>query len=168
MTYTACSFTGHRKIEDRHKERIGGLLFRAIRYAYGLGCRDFFCGGALGFDTAAAKEVIRFRMSHPDCRLGLLLPCRDQSSAWREDEIRLYEYILSEADTVLYASDEYTEGCMRERNRRLAEAADVVIAYVGRERSGAGQTVRIAKSLGREVYNLYLALDKEEKQVSEN
>ncbi len=158
MKYTACSFTGHRRIEAGHAERLYDLLARAIDYAYGLGCRDFFVGGALGFDTAAAKEIIRFRLSHRDCRLCLLLPCRNQSAMWRREDVDIYEYILSEADCVTYVSDTYTDGCMQKRNRMLAEAADIVIAYLGRERSGAGQTVRIAKSLGREVYNLYPTL----------
>ena len=160
MNYTACSFTGHRKIEDRHRGKISELLLRAIHYAYGLGCRDFYTGGALGFDTAAAQEVIRFRMSHPDCRLILLLPCRDQSSMWNSNQVSLYEYVLTEADSVIYVSDSYNDGCMRKRNERLAKTCDILIAYVGRERSGAGQTVRIARSLGREVYNLYPTLEK--------
>ncbi len=163
MTYSACSFTGHRKIEERHRTKLPELITRAINYAYGLGCRIFYTGGALGFDTLAAKEIIRFRMSHPDCRLGLFLPCRDQSSAWHRDEVRIYEYVLAEADFVTYVEDVYTDGCMQKRNRRLAESCDILIAYVGRERSGGGQTVRMAKALGREVYNLYPTLEREEK-----
>ena len=161
MEYNSCSFTGHRTIEDRHKPHLAGLVLRGIGYAYERGCRDFYFGGALGFDTVAAKELIRFRMSHPDARLRLILPCRNQAERWSLRDVEAYEYILSSADTVEYVSDLYTDGCMAIRNRRLAEVADMVIAYLGHERSGAGQTVRLAKSLGREVYNLYTALDKE-------
>ena len=161
MTYNACSFTGHRKIEDRHKAGIENMIARAVRYAYELGCRRFFSGGALGFDTLAAKEVIRFRMSHPDCTLGLILPCKNQNERWGDDDCRMYDYILAQADTVEYVSDEYTDSCMRERNGRLAVSCDVLIAYVGRERSGSGQTLRMAKELGIEVYNLFPALERE-------
>ena len=47
---------------------------------------------------------------------------------------------------------------MKERNRYLAEEADVLIAYASRSASGAGQTVRMAKNRGVQVYNLYFAL----------
>jgi hypothetical protein len=37
---------------------------------------------------------------------------------------------------------------------RLAECADILIAYVNRWQSGAAQTVRMAQRLGKEVVNL--------------
>ena len=160
-----CSFTGHRRIDKAHTEKIGSLVARAIEYSYSEGCRRFIAGGALGFDTVAAREVIRFRMKHPDACFVLYLPCLDQDKKWTERQRSLYEYLLSEADEVVYVSDEYTEGCMRERNRRLAEEADILIAYVSRYNSGAWQTVSMAKKLGKAVYNLYPTLKEGEKGV---
>ena len=134
---------------------------RAINYAYNNGCRRFIAGGALGFDTVAAREVIRFRMSHPEVSLVLFLPCIAQDSKWKPQQKRLYEYLLSEANEAVYISEEYTDTCMKERNRRLAEESDILIAYVSRANSGAAQTVRMANALGREIYNLYPTLDKQ-------
>ena len=54
-----CAFTGHRKINEKHKDKISELVARAIKYAYDKGCRNFLTGGALGFDTIAAKEIIK-------------------------------------------------------------------------------------------------------------
>ena len=156
---TTCAFTGHRRIEEKHKEKIGSLLFRAINYAYENGCRTFITGGAIGFDTLAAKEIIRFRLSHPDVRLSVVLPCKNQSDAWSHSQISIYEYTLSNADEIEYVCDEYRDGCMRERNRRLAERCDIMIAYVARSNSGAAQTVRMADRAGKKVYNLYPTLD---------
>jgi predicted Rossmann fold nucleotide-binding protein DprA/Smf involved in DNA uptake len=48
---------------------------------------------------------------------------------------------------------------MRERNKMLAERADLVISYVGRARSGSAQTAKMAQRLGKTVYNLYPTLD---------
>ena len=101
-----CSFTGHRRIESRHKDRIDDLVYRAIAFAYESGCRTFLTGGALGFDTVAAKEVIRFKLSHPDVRLEIIMPCRNQSDSWSPEQISLYEYTLANADFVEYVSDE--------------------------------------------------------------
>lgn len=154
-----CSFTGHRQIEYAHKPAIADLVARAISYAYGEGCRDFYIGGAVGFDTVAAQQVLLFRMSHPDVTLNLVLPCRDQTAKWNDRQREMYDYLLSQADTVEYISDEYTRYCMSMRNRRLVELADILIAYVGHDRSGSSQTKRMAESAGKRVYNLYPTLE---------
>ena len=161
MENKGCSFTGHGKIREEHRGKIADLVARAVAYAYSKGCRSFYTGGAVGFDTVAAREVLRFRISHPDVRLVLLLPCVDQDKYWSPAQRSSYEYVLSVADEVVYVEEEYTDGCIKERNMLLAEKADIIIAYVGRYRSGAAQTVRMAESLGKEVYNLYPALDKD-------
>ena len=155
----SCSFTGHRNVEKHHLQGIFGLLDRAISYAYNEGCRDFFVGGALGFDTLAAKQVILFRIHHPDVKLHVIIPCKTQADSWSSSQVRTYEYILGMADTVECLSDTYTTECMRARNQRLVDLADVVIAYVSRYNSGAAQTVRMAQRAGKKVYNLYPALN---------
>ena len=114
----------------------------------------------MGFDTIAAKAVIRFRLTHPDCRLHLIIPCKNQSERWSDRQRSMYDYTLFAADTVRFLSEEYTDNCMRRRNAELAKLSDIVIAYVGRESSGAGQTVRFAKAEGKRVYNLYPTLEK--------
>ena len=155
-----CSFTGHRQIALSHKERIDELLSRAIEYAYNEGCRTFLSGGAIGFDTLAARAVILFRMSHPDVHLKMLLPCISQDAMWTDAQKDAYEYILKAADSVEYVCEEYTPDCMKKRNYRLAEDCDILIAYVGRARSGSAQTLRFAQKMERRVYNLYPTLDK--------
>lgn len=153
-----CSFTGHRRIEAEHAKKLSDLLSRAVNYAYENGCRRFIAGGAIGFDTLAAREVIKFRISHPDVLLVLALPCLNQDEHWSQAQKDSYSYTLASADEVIYLSEEYTDTCMKERNRYLAEEADILIAYASRAASGAGQTVRMAKQRGIEVYNLFAAL----------
>ena len=154
----SCAFTGHRTIEVRHREGIADLLLRAINYAYNEGCRTFITGGALGFDTLAAKEIIRFRMSHPDVTLKIVIPFRTQSESWSDTQISVYEYTLANANEVEYVADEYFDGCMRMRNQRLVDLSDMIIAYASRPYSGAGQTVRMAERAGKTVYNIYPSL----------
>ena len=160
MEYRSCSFTGHRKIEKEHHGAVRQLLSRAVSYAYGVGVRSFYCGGAVGFDTLAAREVINFRISHPDVRLVLLLPCANQDEKWSERQKDDYEYMLREADEVVYVSEEYTPSCMKARNTELVRRADMLVAYVSHMRSGSGQTVNLAQKLGVTVYNLYPTLEK--------
>jgi uncharacterized phage-like protein YoqJ len=150
-----CSFSGHRAIAQAKLAPLKDLLRRAIAYAYEQGCRSFYCGGAVGFDTYAAKEIILFRVKHPDVRLILLLPCADQSEGWSDMQRAAYDYILSEADEAVILSDSYARGCMQKRNRALVERADMLICYVGREGSGSAQTLHLAEKKGIPVYNLY-------------
>ena len=115
----ACSFTGHRQIEPSHTW-LPELLDRAIAYAYSEGCRDFYFGGAVGFDTLAARRALSFRALHPDIRVNLILPCKNQDEGWSDSDRAVYSLILSEADSVEYVSEKYTRSCMQKRNRRLA------------------------------------------------
>ena len=155
-----CSFTGHRQIPPECRAALTSLVDRAIEYAYSEGCRTFMCGGALGFDTIAAKEVIRFRMSHSDVRLILILPCVEQDANWNEAQKNSYNFTLEAANEVIYTSDSYTKTCMAVRNRYLAENCDILIAYAGRSNSGSAQTVRMAEKCGKRIYNLYQATQK--------
>lgn len=155
----ACAFTGHRNIKPEHRKKLPELLERAISYAYQNGCRVFYAGGAIGFDTEAARAVIKFRIDHPDVSLVLLLPCINQGARWSASQLSVYEYTLSAANEVEYISEEYNDRCLRDRNRALASRCDILVAYLERQNSGAAQTVRMAKSLGKTVYNLYPTLD---------
>ena len=157
----SCAFSGHRAIPASSGQALRDLLMRAITYAYEQGCRDFLAGGAVGFDTLAAREVIRFRIAYPDVRLVLLLPCIEQDVKWSEAQKDAYRYTLSVADEVVYLSDEYTKSCIRERNFMLASRADIMICYLGRRDSGSGQTAAMADKMGKQIYNLYPALERE-------
>jgi uncharacterized phage-like protein YoqJ len=154
-----CAFTGHRKIAPEHREKLTSVLQNAIAHAYDLGCREFVAGGALGFDTEAAREVIRFRLTHPDVSLILFLPCIEQDASWSDRQRSLYNYTLNCANEVRYISESYDPDCMRRRNYAMAEGCDIMIAYVNSPRSGSAQTVRRARELGREIYNLYPIID---------
>ena len=160
MEYSSCSFTGHRVIEPRHVDEIIALLDRAVAYAYSVGVRTFYSGGAIGFDTMAARAVVKFRLMHPDVSLVMLLPCADQDSRWSALQQGGYQYLLSVANEVVYLSDGYYSGCMHARNRELVERADMIVAYCSGRQSGSLHTMKLADKAGKTVYNLYGALEK--------
>ena len=159
--YLACAFTGHRKIADAHIGNIDGLVFRAIEYMYKEGVRYFYAGGAQGFDTVAARQVILFKLTHPDVSLHLILPCQNQTDGWTKETRDMYDFVLCGADSVEYLEDSYTDGCMRRRNQRLVDLADYLVAYVNRTNSGSAQTVRMAQAKSIKVFNLYKSLDEQ-------
>ena len=105
--------------QDKVDEMLG--------YAYENGVRIFVTGGAIGFDTLAARQVILFKMSHPDVRLHLIAPCINQADNWTAQQRSAYEFVLQNSDHVEYVCDEYKKGCMQIRNRRLAEECDMLV-----------------------------------------
>lgn len=94
----ACCFTGHRKIPVEDRLRLCCLLDDAITSLADRGVDTFLAGGALGFDTLAAQEVLRLRQGElPWIRLVLVLPCLGQEARWRPEDARLYFFFIDKA-----------------------------------------------------------------------
>ena len=97
-------------------------------------------------------------------RWGGLLGCDDYFAAPPNESYAAqdrYHFILEQADSVENVSQEYRDGCMLERNRRMVEAAGLLLAvYNGERRGGTAATVWYARKLNREVLVLNVA-DKE-------
>ncbi len=152
-----CIFTGHRTIANQDIVSLPLRLSEMVERVYRFGCTEFWCGGAMGFDRMAADAVLAARSAHPEIRLCIAVPCRDQDRLWQDAERRLYRAQLDRADHVEVLSERYYDGCMRERNLWMANRADVCIAYVNSYRSGSAQTMRmVEKKLGGNalVFNL--------------
>jgi hypothetical protein len=66
-----------------------------------------------------------------------------------------YYQVLRDADEVEYLADAYDGDCMRRRNAALVSRADMLVAYVSRRSSGAGQTLHMAERKSIAIYNLY-------------
>ena len=141
-----CCFTGHRVIPSDEKETISNSLKSAIEKAIQNGYRFFGTGGALGFDTMAAKTVLELKREYPHIRLILVLPCVDQTTGWKQDDIDEYEQIKALADKVVYTSMKYHSGCMHKRNRHLVDNSSLCICYLTNLSGGTAYTVRYAES----------------------
>lgn len=85
---TVC-FTGHRNIPPEEYNGLSQRLRSEIACLIGRGYRFFGAGGALGFDTLAAKTVPELRKQYPRIRLILVLPCLHRSDKWCGKEIAL-------------------------------------------------------------------------------
>lgn len=151
-----CCFTGHRVVPDRLKASLRNRLREEIVRLSGEGVDVFLAGGALGFDTIAAQEVLRLRSEKlPGLRLVLVLPCRGQEAKWSQWDASVYRDMVRHADEVIYTGEEYTRGCMFVRNRYLVDHSACCICYLtNRERGGTAYTVKLAESRGLPVINL--------------
>ena len=133
-------------LTQRLKEQIETSVKRGYRY--------FGAGGALGFDTLAAKTVLDLKTTYPEIKLILVLPCKDQARCWKQEDIREYERIKRSADKIVYTSESYFEGCMQKRNRHLVDYSSLCICYMSRTTGGTAYTVKYAKEKNLEVINL--------------
>lgn len=149
-----CCFTGHRTIAEQTRAPLVTLLDKNLKILYNKGFREFRTGGARGFDTMAALRIIALREKHPDCKLVLMLPCRNQADGWRVGERAIWQEILEKADTVHYLFDTYTPECMHARNRALVNGSDLCVAYLTENKGGTLYTCSYALKNGVELLNL--------------
>lgn len=155
-----CAFTGHRPYKlpwkynetDRRFLALMAALTQEISALAAEGVTDFFCGMAEGTDCYCAQIVLKLRRDNPALQLHCVLPCRNQANKWPDSAQKRYHAILQRANSIVYVSQEYRQGCMLERNRRLVESAAVLLAvYNGEWRGGTAATIRYAQKLGRKL-----------------
>lgn len=127
-----CCFTGHRKLPKEKIAYIVKRLDHEIDNLISQGVRNFISGGALGFDQIAASLIIAKKEMGRDIRLIFALPCKNQDERWNDGQKRLYSNLLSEADEIVYVSEEYADGCMKKRNRYMVEQSDYRICALRR------------------------------------
>ncbi len=151
---TVC-FTGHRAVSEEDRRALLPRLYSLMARLISEGYDTFICGGAVGFDTIAAQSVLAFKERFPYLQLILALPCRDQTSKWENvSDLAKYKEILGGADDVVYMHPFYTDGCMHERNRWMADRSSVCIAFLKQRRGGTLYTYNYAKRAGLQLYNL--------------
>ncbi|MBO5338372.1 MAG: DUF1273 family protein [Clostridia bacterium] len=147
-----CCFTGHRHLYSSYKAED---LKNAIETMVNKGVTIFIAGGALGFDTEAAIEVLRLKKKNKDIELHIYAPCNDQSKLWTLGQKMLYKKILKHADYVDMPSHSYNNQCMKIRNYKMVDNSAYLIAYYdGSVRSGTGQTFRYAQKCGLGIINI--------------
>ena len=137
---TVC-FTGHRQI---NKSKLKNLPME-IEKSISIGYDTFLSGGAIGFDQFAASHILRLKKKYPYIRLIFVLPCDKiiMSQKWGFSQKNAFLFLINKADDIIYISHDYYDGCMKHRNEKLVELSSYCIAYLEKERSGTGKTVRL-------------------------
>lgn len=161
MNKTACAFTGHRPHKfpwkanetDPRCVALKAVLAEQIGKLVAAGVADFYSGMADGSDVWLSQIVLDLRKENPALKLHCFLPCEGQADKWSVPAQERYHLILGQANSVVYMSRKYYDGCMIDRNHRLVEAAGRLLAvFNGVQRSGTGATVNYARKLGREIF----------------
>ena len=115
---------------------------------------QFVTGGALGFDTLAAEEVLCQRKTHPNIRLHLMMPCKGQEKKWRLGDRMRYQRITRQADEVTCLAEEYYDGCMLKRNREMINISAHCVVYCTKPKGGTVYTANRAEQAG--LHMIYL------------
>lgn len=145
-----CCFSGHRIIPEEQILEMTRRLRLCVERMYVSGCRRFVAGGAAGFDTYAALEVLRLKRRQSDIELVLALPYKKSA-----DPASVYGRILRLADYVVYISPRYTSFCMMTRNRFMVDLSAVCVCWFSGESGGTAYTVHYAEKNGLAIHNLY-------------
>ena len=151
---TCACFTGHRAMTEDELNSAAALVSEQIEKLYEKGIKNYYAGGALGFDFAAAVTVLNMKRVFPDITLNLALPCPNYQSKWTKAQIELFERVRARADSEMFVSEGYHRGCMQMRNKYMVDRSTLCIAYMKKREGGTYNTVVYAQNRGIEIINL--------------
>ena len=152
--YYRCFFTGHRiianseEVKYRLKEVIEALINEN-------GVDEFICGGAIGFDTLAARAVLELKEKYDWIKLKIYIPCYEHYIKWNMRDREIWKKISSKADEIKYITQgPYDSQCMHRRNRAMVNDAHFCVAYCLNGASGTGVTLRFAREMSCDIRNI--------------
>lgn len=159
---TVC-FTGHRpeKLPSGGADGAGetkvikSMLYNEISAAADEGFDTFITGMQRGIDLWAGEIVLELAAARR-LRLIAALPYREFGRGFKGADKWNFGRIIDCAERVVVMSETYTPACMSLRNRYMVDNSACLIAVIGNERSGTGQTVRYAESCGLDIRRIDL------------
>lgn len=141
-----CCFTGSRACE-----LTGDYVYKVVLDLIHKGYKYFGTGGAVGFDTLVAQGVLKAKHSHPNIRLILVLPFKNQDRFFSAKQKKQYAEILHTADKVVYIAENFSNSAYLKRNRHLVNNSALCVAHCPRATGGAYYTVSYARAVGTPV-----------------
>ena len=134
------SFSGHRVLgKDFDLDRVKSSVLGLIKDGYD----TFLVGMAIGFDTECFKVLLDLKKEF-SIKIIACIPCLNQAERFNCKQKEEYEYLLNLADDKIVISREYTNDCMKRRNKFLVEYSSVLISYLRHDKSGTSSTVNYA------------------------
>lgn len=143
-------FTGHRDMPSRLSAEFREIVRNtqlAIDAAFQNGTRDFYTGGAPGYDQLCGELVLQLKKREPEVRLHILLPY----PGYAANSGSAHERLVAAADETVCLYSHYFKGCFLMRDRELVSRAESCIAYLRKPRSGTAFTVSCARQKGIKV-----------------
>jgi uncharacterized phage-like protein YoqJ len=154
-----CCFTGHRalpvhqvtELAERTKQEIRSLiLYKNVRF--------FGVGGAIGYDTLAAKVLFQMRAKEfPFIKVILVYPFDGFTSRWTSKQQSEYHMLLPNYNKVVCVAKYASREAYLDRDRHLVDGSAYCICYCTRSYGGTAYTVRYAQSQELEIHNVATA-----------
>ena len=149
-----CCFTGHREIPVKDLPGILERTEQAVRQLIEQGVVFFGVGGAIGYDTEAAKLLFRLSATdYPQIKVILVYPFEGFTSRWSDEQRAEYARLLPQYDKAVCVAQRASREAYLERDRHLVDSSGYCIAYCTRNSGGTAYTVRYARQQGVPVYN---------------
>lgn len=131
------AITGHRPkaLPRGAQQRIRSSIRDLVQRYPGA---TWLSGGAIGVDQIAADELFSLGQ-----RVELVLPFSPevQATLWSPVERQVFDQQIRKASSVEVLRETYHPDGYRERNKRLVQRADLVVAYWNGSPSGTAATV---------------------------
>ena len=149
-----CCFTGHREIREEDLPAILKRTEQVVRRLIEQGVVFFGVGGAIGYDTEAAKLLSRLRATeYPHIKVILVYPFNGFTSRWSDAQRAEYARLLPQYDKTVCVAQRASREAYLERDRHLVDSSAYCIAYCTHNSGGTAYTVRYAHQQGVPVYN---------------
>ena len=155
MREFTCCFTGHREILAQEEPLIAQRTEVYVRRLIEQGVKYFGVGGALGYDTLAARLLFTLRrdeFSH--IKIILVYPFAGYTKHWSPEQKAVYHRLFACYDKTVCVSQYATKGAYLQRNRHLVDFSQYCIAYCTKSTGGTAYTLRYAKSRGLDIKNV--------------
>lgn len=151
-----CCFTGHRELPIGKAQEIAERTANEIRrLVVNNGIRFFGVGGAIGYDTLAAKVLFQLREKEfPYIKVILVYPFDGFTSRWAPDQKAEYKRLLPKYNKVVCVCDRPSQEAYLTRDRYLVDGSAYCIAYCTRNYGGTAYTVRYARQQSLDVRNI--------------
>ena len=149
-----CCFTGHRAIPEKDLPGILKRTEQAVRRLIEQGVIFFGVGGAIGYDTEAAKLLFRLRATdYPQIKVILVYPFEGFTSRWSDEQRVEYARLLPQYDKAVCVAQRASREAYLERDRHLVNGSAYCIAYCTRNNGGTAYTLRYAQQEGLKIVN---------------
>lgn len=150
-----CCFTGHRDLPPLQVPLIKNRTEKIIRELYSRGVRFWGVGGAIGYDTLAAKILFKLREEEmPDIKVILVYPFDGFTNRWTDDQKADYNSLLPKYDKIVKVADYPSRSAYLKRDRHLADCSGYCICCCSKNTGGTAYTVAYAKKKGLTVFNI--------------
>ena len=147
-TKICCGF-GHREIRQNIEARLAKEIESAIAEQ---GVTVFYTGGQGRFDALFASAVRTAKQKHSRIKLVLVKPYFSNELNTNK---AYYEALFDDVIIPQELLGVHYKSAITQRNRFMAEQADLIICFVAHEHGGAYAAVQYAKTINKPVINLW-------------